>query len=178
MDDPSPRAALGRWLGHAARQWRRAIDEKLEPFGLTEATLWPLLHAARGREPMRQNKLAAKLGIEGSTLVRLIDVLDRAGLIERKTCDDRRAWALHVTPRGRALAEQVEAVANSIRQEVLGSISDEELATTLSVLERICAETGRKPLPGSGAVPLTAIRRTHSRPSRKAADRGHRCDRT
>ena len=79
--------------------------ERLQPFGLTEATLWPLLHVARGSEPMRQNRLAANARHRESTLVRLIDVLDRAGLIERKTCGDRRAWMLQATPRGCALAE-------------------------------------------------------------------------
>jgi len=97
------------------------------------------------------------------------------GLIERKTCDDRGA-GLCKSSRGRALAEQVEAVANSIRQEVLGSISDEELATTLSVLERICAETVESHC-RFGRVPL---RRFDARilAEQESADRGHRCDRT
>jgi MarR family transcriptional regulator for hemolysin len=136
---PNVRQAFGRRLGHTARQWRRAIDRKLQPFGLTEATLWPLLHVVQGREPMRQTRLAATLGIETSTLVRLIDVLDRAGLIERQTCGDRRAWTLHATPRGRALAGQVEEAIGAIRQQVFAGISDADLATTLGVFERISA---------------------------------------
>jgi MarR family transcriptional regulator for hemolysin len=150
---PNVRQAFGRRLGHTARQWRRAIDRKLQPFGLTEATLWPLLHVAQGREPMRQTHLAATLGIETSTLVRLIDVLDRAGLIERQTCGDRRAWTLHATPRGRALAEQVEGTLGAIRQQVLAGISDDELATTLAVFERISASLAARPLPRPDGAP-------------------------
>ena len=156
MDEASPsnpRQAFGRRLGHTARLWRQAIDERLRPFGLTEATLWPLLHVAGGSQPMRQGHLAATLGIESSTLVRLIDALDRAGLLKRQTCGDRRAWTLHATPRGRALAEQVEAAAMGIRQQVLGDITDDELATTLNVLERVCAGTRRKPCPAPEAMP-------------------------
>ena len=133
------RQVFGGRLGNAARQWRRAVDERLQPFGLTEATWLPLLKIAQGGDPMRQKDLADALGIESSTLVRLIDALDQAGLVERQTDDDRRARILHLTARGRALVEQVEAVAAEIRQQVLAAITDEELAMTLSVIERICA---------------------------------------
>jgi MarR family transcriptional regulator for hemolysin len=147
MDDPTPqnvRQAFGRRLGLTARQWRRAIDQRLQPFGLTEATWQPLLYIARSREPMLQKNLAASLGIECSTLVRLIDALDHAGLIERQTGGDRRSRTLHVTPRGRALVEQVEAAAPGIRAQVLADVSDAELATTLSVFEKICAGLTRE----------------------------------
>ena len=88
---------------------------------------------------MRQKDLADSLGIEGSTLVRLIDSLDRAGLIERHPNADRRARTLHLTQRGRELFEQVEAATIAVRQEILDGISDEDLAVTVGVTERICA---------------------------------------
>ncbi len=142
MDESPPlniRQVFGSRLGYTSRQWRRAVDERLQPFGLTEATWLPLLHLARGRTPMRQKDLAESVGIESSTLVRLIDALDQAGLIERRTDGDRRAKILCLTPRGRALVEEVEAAAAAIRQQILASISDEELTMTLSVIDRICA---------------------------------------
>ena len=100
MDESPPlniRQVFGRRLGYTARQWRLAVDERLQPFGLTEATWLPLLHLARGRMPMRQKDLAESVGIESSTLVRLIDALDEAGLIERRTDCDRRARILCLT---------------------------------------------------------------------------------
>ena len=93
--DESPtlniRQIFGSRLAYTARQWRLAVNERLLPFGLTEATWLPLVHLARGRMPMRQKDLAESVGIENSTLVRLIDALDDAGLIERRTDCDRRA---------------------------------------------------------------------------------------
>jgi MarR family transcriptional regulator for hemolysin len=142
MDAPSPpsvRQVFGRRLGHTAKQWRRAMDQRLLQFGLTEATWAALLHVARGSGPMRQKDLAGCLGIESSTLVRLIDALGEAGLIDRRTDGDRRVRTLHLTPRGRLLVAQVEAAAVPIRQQVLAGISDDELASVLSVFERICA---------------------------------------
>lgn len=134
-------------LGCTARHWRRALDERLLPFGLTEATWLPLLYVARGKTPMRQKDLAELVGIEGSTLVRLVDSLDRAGLIERRTGDDRRAKFLCLTPRGRALVEHVEAASATVREEILAGVSDQELAITLSVIERIRAALDRARTP-------------------------------
>jgi len=146
MDASPPlniRQVFGSRLGYTARQWRRAVDERLVPFGLTEATWLPLVHVARGRTPMRQKDLAESIGIEGSTLVRLIDALDHAGLIERRTEGDRRARLIRLTPRGSALVEKVEAVSTAIRRQILAGISDEDLTITLSVIDRICAALTR-----------------------------------
>lgn len=146
--DESPqlniRRLFGSRLGYASRQWRRAVDERLQPFGLTEATWLPLLHIARN-EPLRQKDLAEVVGIECSTLVRLIDALDIAGLIKRvPDGDDRRAKLLSLTSSGRVLLEKVEAATDAIRQQIFEGIGDEELTVALDVIERICARLNRK----------------------------------
>ena len=136
---PDIRQSFGRRLNHTARQWRQVVNNQLAPFGLTEATWLPLMHVARGKVPMRQKDLAESVGIESSTLVRLVDALDQAGLIERQVDEDRRVKNICLTTRGRALVEQMEAVTAAVRRQVLDGISDEELAITLSVIDRIDA---------------------------------------
>ncbi len=103
----------------------------------------PLVDLARCVTPVRQEDLADSIGVEGSTLVRLIDALDRAGLVERQTDGDRRVRFLHLTPRGQALVEQVNAVTEEIRGHVLASVTDEELEAALSVIDRIDAAIRR-----------------------------------
>src|ERR1700684_803342 len=71
-------------IARVARQWRREVDRRLQPFGLTEATWLPLVHLARTPAPMRQKDLAASLVLDGSTVVRLLDALEASGLIERR----------------------------------------------------------------------------------------------
>jgi MarR family transcriptional regulator for hemolysin len=53
-------------IARAGRQWRRAVDRRLQPFGLTEATWLPLIHLARAPVPMRQKDLAASLVLDGA----------------------------------------------------------------------------------------------------------------
>jgi MarR family transcriptional regulator for hemolysin len=121
-----------------AREWRRAVDGRVQAYGLTEATWLPLLRIARSETPMRQNELAASLSLDGSSVVRLLDALEDAGLIER--CEDRadrRAKSLVLTPRGRRTVDQVERVSLEIRNAVLGEVSDEDLGRAFRLLESI-----------------------------------------
>ena len=132
------RASFGSLLSRAARQWRRAADIRLQPFDLTEATWLPLVHIARAPAPPRQKDLAALMSLDGSSVVRLLDNLESAGLIRRKEGDDRRAKIILLTARGRAIADKVETVARRIRGDALAGLSDRDIATTVRVLEHVC----------------------------------------
>ena len=132
------RARLAPLVAHVAREWRRAVDGRLQPYGLTEATWLPLLRIARSETPMRQNELAASLSLDCSSVVRLIDALEDSGLIERcEDREDRRAKSLVLTSRGRRTVDQVERVSQDIRDLVLGEAPDEDLGSALRLLETV-----------------------------------------
>lgn len=133
------RARFGSLLSQAGRSWRRAADRRLEPFGLTEATWLPLLRVSRAGRPMRQKELAASLGLDGSSIVRVLDALEAGGLLARREDpEDRRAKALFLTPAGEAIVEQVEAVALQVREDALAGVPDDEVERAYALLERIC----------------------------------------
>ncbi|MCW0180728.1 MAG: MarR family transcriptional regulator [Zavarzinia sp.] len=138
-ETPDPRPGFGALLGQTARSWRRAVDRGLQPFGLTEATWLPLVHLARTPEPMRQKQIAAVLNLDGSAVVRLLDTLQAAGLIERREDSDRRAKAITLTPAGQRIADKAEAAARQVREGALAGLSDEDLAIAARVLGQICA---------------------------------------
>src|SRR5258708_31877938 len=129
--NPSSRDSFGSLLSRAARQWRRSADLRLQPFDLTEATWLPLVHIARAPAPPRQKDLAASMSLDGSSVVRLLDNLEAAGLIRRKEGEtDRRAKIILLTPRGRAIADQVETGARRIRGDALAGPSGRDIKTT------------------------------------------------
>jgi MarR family transcriptional regulator for hemolysin len=132
------RARFAPLVANVAREWRRAVDARLQVYGLTEATRLPLLRIARSEAPMRQNELAASLSLDGSSVVRLLDALENSGLVER--CEgpaDRRAKSLALTARGRRTVDQVERVSQDIRDLVLGEVADDDLARSLRLLETV-----------------------------------------
>jgi MarR family transcriptional regulator, transcriptional regulator for hemolysin len=127
-------------IGVVARQWRRALDRRLQPFDLTEAMWRPLVQLARQTSPMLQKDLAESLLLDRSTMVRIVGNLEAAGLIERvDDGGDRRAKPLVVTERGRHVARQVEAVAAAIEAELLGDFDPADVASARRVLHRLSA---------------------------------------
>lgn len=56
-----------------------------------------------------QSSLAAKMNIERSTMVPIIDRLEAVGYVERgKKSSDRRAHAIRVTPEGKAVISRLK----------------------------------------------------------------------
>jgi MarR family transcriptional regulator, transcriptional regulator for hemolysin len=136
---------FGSLVARAARQWRRAVDRRLQPFGLTEATWLPLIYLARAPVPMRQKDLAAALTLDGSSVVRLLDALEASELVERREGDgDRRARMIVPTKRGLSIVEQVEAVSREVRNATLTGLSDDELEVSTRVLEQVCLNLARQ----------------------------------
>ncbi|MBE9604684.1 MarR family transcriptional regulator [Acetobacteraceae bacterium H6797] len=132
------RAGFGPLLAQTARQWRRAVDRALEPFGLTEATWLPLIHLARAPVALRQKQLAAALLLDNSAVVRLLDLLEAQGLIERREeASDRRAKAILLTDAGREMVEMVEVAALRVREEALAGVSAEDMAVVMRVLAQV-----------------------------------------
>jgi len=131
-------------IARAGRQWRRAVDRRLQPFGLTEATWLPLIHLARAPVPMRQKELAASLVLDGSSVVRLLDALETAGLIERHEENaDRRAKTITLTARGLTIIDQVEAASREVRNATLIGLSADDLEIASRVLEVVCTNLAK-----------------------------------
>ena len=138
MASKDVRIGFGALATRSTRNWRRAVDRRLQPFGLTEATWLPLLRVARAETPMRQKDLAAALSLDGSSVVRLLDALQASGFVERREEEDRRAKTIVLTALGRRTVERVEWVAAQVCDEALGALGDDEVATAARVLDHIC----------------------------------------
>lgn len=129
---------IGRLITRLARIWRRESDQALSDHGLSYATAIPLLVLSRQGENVRQGVLADELGIEGPSLVRLIDLLQAEGLVERREDPtDRRAKTLHLTKAGEAKVEETNRVLRRVRASLLKDIGADELAITFETLQRI-----------------------------------------
>ncbi|MBK1660937.1 MarR family transcriptional regulator [Paracraurococcus ruber] len=142
MRDGSPLAhtqwRLGILIAQIARRWRARLDQRIAEYGLTEARWLCLLTISRGGEGMTQKDLAARLLIEGPTLVRTLDWLEAEGLVLRREAPhDRRAKTLHLSAKARPLIQRIETAATGVRAEILAGIPDADLAACLSVLERV-----------------------------------------
>lgn len=137
-DDLPPRFRFGIRFSLLARRWRRAIDARLAAAGLSDATWVPLIHLQESGGGLTQKDLAARVGIEGSSLVRLLDILSRNGLIERRVdASDGRARLVHLTDLGLQRITEIRQELARAEEEMLVDLSDEEISAMLSSLEKI-----------------------------------------
>ena len=122
------RLRFGFALVGLARRWRRALDERMGALGLSDAAWPPLVHLDRSGDGITQNELAARCGIDGSSLVRLLDMLGERELIERR---------VFLTAKGRRLLTSVYRVLREAESAMLRDIDDTRLQATLDMFDRI-----------------------------------------
>jgi len=135
---PARSIDFGFRVARIARRFRQAVDAELRVFGLTEATWRPLAYVGKLGGGVRQKELATALSIEGPTLVRLLDNLERRGLIERREDEsDRRARGIYLTRAGRDLAVRVAKVGTEIQERVLAKVPPADLETCLNAMDVI-----------------------------------------
>ncbi|MBN9489420.1 MAG: MarR family transcriptional regulator [Alphaproteobacteria bacterium] len=147
---------FGFSVARIARRLRQAVDAELQVYGLTEATWRPLAYVGRLGGGVRQKELAIALSIEGPSLVRLLDNLERRGLIERREDEtDRRARGIYLTRAGRDLAVRVAKVGTEIQSRLLAKIPLVDLETCQRVLDRIERELEER----QESIPAAVLKR-------------------
>lgn len=118
------------------RQWRRVVDLVLSSHGISEASAAPLLWIGRLGGGVRQVVLANYVGIEGPSLVRLLDQLEGLGLVVRKDDPtDRRAKGLWLTADGEALAARMEETLDELRGRILANVDKADIEAAIRVLQ-------------------------------------------
>lgn len=137
MNSPELQAAFTAELASANRKLRALVDERARDMGLTLSRARLLMQLAKADGPI-QSDLAGLLDIEQPTLVRLLDGLERTGMIERRAAPgDRRARRVFLTSAARAQAEDILAFLTELRAGILDGIEERELEVALRVLTRM-----------------------------------------
>lgn len=130
--------AVSSELVVSARAWRRTADQALSAFGISSSSALPLLLIGRlGDDGVRQVTLAQAAGIEGPSLVRVLDQLCAAQLVRREEDPaDGRAKIVSLTDAGQRMVTTIESQLSDLRARVLEGISAAELETALRVMRR------------------------------------------
>ncbi|MGO9512977.1 MAG: MarR family winged helix-turn-helix transcriptional regulator [Steroidobacteraceae bacterium] len=125
-------------LHSTARAWRQAVDRRLKSLGLSQASWMTIAVAAKARRPLSQSELADRLGVEGATMVAMVDRLVKAGLVVRQSSTaDRRIKRVALTEAGNRLFDTVKNEAAAVRRELLANIDPKKLAAATELLEAL-----------------------------------------
>lgn len=130
----------------AGRQWRKLARHVAAQHGVSEAAAAPLLWIERLGSDVRQNALADAVGIEGASLVRLLDELQGSGLITREPDPaDRRANAVNLTEAGWAVVQEVNGALTALRLEIFADVPRKDIEATLRVFDAIESAASETP---------------------------------
>ncbi|UJX42089.1 MarR family transcriptional regulator [Desulfovibrio sp. JY] len=142
----TPREQLGTAISRAARLMRTRLDERLSPLGLTQAKWLILFYLSNNGGVMPQKDIAECIGVEGPTVVRVLDGLERMGLITRRDQPaDRRSKDVCLTGQAEAIRDEIGRIVAEFRRTLWDGVAEEDLAVCLRVMTRLLANLNASP---------------------------------
>ncbi len=125
--NPSAEVEVAEFAGQLFfRLWRASHTRTaaaLQSIGLTPA-LFAVLNYLQAHEGAIQQQIGSAMKIDPSTMVSLVDQLERAGLAKRRPHpQDRRAREVLITPKGRRTLKRARELAQEVEGDVLQGLS-------------------------------------------------------
>jgi MarR family transcriptional regulator for hemolysin len=135
---------LTRRILFLSRRWLNMIDGSLRVTGDSHARWVTLLWVGMLAGRSNIGELADQVGVELPTLVRLLNRLEKEGLVERRALDgSNRAKTVVLTPKGRRLSAAMNEVVDRARGEFLRDVNEEQLTAALGLLDTLLAKYTR-----------------------------------
>lgn len=136
MNKPS-KNEFGYLLHDVTRQLRKHFDRRATRLQLTRAQ-WRALKVISHREGLSQTDLADFLDMEAIPVGRVIDRLEKAGFVERRSDPaDRRRWRLYLQPKAHAIVDEMEVIAEGLWSDALVGIDRNDFEILLRVLAQL-----------------------------------------
>jgi DNA-binding MarR family transcriptional regulator len=128
------------------RAWS-LLREEIDQYDLTPPQ-FALLAFLWQQDGLTQTELSEKGQIDRTTLGGLIDRLEKVGLVERrKHPQDRRAYMIHLTERGREMEAQLSACAGRALARFTKGLSEQEICELRRMLEILRGDGGVYEIP-------------------------------
>ncbi|MBB5121467.1 hypothetical protein AF335_14060 [Streptomyces eurocidicus] len=130
-------------LARVARVHRAAAGQLLRSLGLHPGQEL-LMMQLWDHGPQPQAQLIERLGLDASTVTRMVQRLEQAGFVRRRRSDtDRRAVLVEATAAAQALQEQVVQAWRELEELTLRGLDDSERAGLAELLSRVEGNLGR-----------------------------------
>ena len=128
---------LGFLLGRAHLAHRSIAERALASFGLG-VKAFGALSVLVDEGPLSQQRLGERQGVDRTTMVAVVDELERLGLVERRRDPaDRRAYSLHATAKGRRVQRQASDAERRAEDEFLAPIAAGDRRHLKDLLRRL-----------------------------------------
>lgn len=130
--------SLGFLVGKTSRKMAQLLACRFKPFDIT-VEQWSVLCRLREQDGITQKELAARAVKDQPTITRILDCLDRKGMVRREAnAEDRRSFLIRITPEGAKMADKLIPLEMQSMKDIMNGLSPERIAAfreTLRLLE-------------------------------------------
>lgn len=104
------------------------------------AASWALLEYLNAQGPTRVSDIAARHGVDVSSVTPRLQRLEQAGLVSREHLPtDARVWLISITQRGIDALERIHAARRELITQELANVGEAEIELASDVLDRVAA---------------------------------------
>ena len=137
-----PNNLLNDSLAYVIKRAQVRCDEALVSYldrGLTPARFAAL--STVGANPgISQTALGGLLNIAGASVVKVVDELERTGLLRRESSSDRRVYALQLTEKGAADLARYQASVQAFEKQIASRLTREERSQLIALLSKVAPD--------------------------------------
>ncbi len=132
---------LGYWLRCLSNFVSHSFAERLEKQGVSVAQ-WVVLRSLYDRGGLTLNEAAAQVGVDKSTLSRMVERLVQKGWVDRSEGQDRRSLGLALTAPGKKLVLQAASSADENDEAFFHTLSAKQREEFLATIKRLLSANG------------------------------------
>jgi DNA-binding MarR family transcriptional regulator len=144
MNEPVPshlEAHLGYWLRCLSNFVSHSFSERLAVQDVSVAQ-WVVLRTLFDSDGLTLNQAAARIGVDKSTLSRMIERLLQKNLVNRTEGRDRRSVGLSLTPAGKKLVRELAKLADENDHAFFHTLSARQREEFLATIKQLLTANG------------------------------------
>ncbi|MCM3338316.1 MarR family transcriptional regulator [Paenibacillus sp. MER TA 81-3] len=129
--------SIGFAMGVTYRKLSNLLQQRLKEYDITPEQ-WSVLYQIGRGNGLIQKEIAERSGKDKPTTTRILDHLERKGLIYKKTGEnDRRSFLVNITDKGRLLIQETTPIEQQVAEDIKQCVSQEEYDVLMELLLRI-----------------------------------------
>src|SRR5258708_1794783 len=132
---------LGYWLRCLSNFVSHSFAERLETQDVSVAQ-WVVLRTLYSSSGVTLNQAAQEVGVDKSSLSRMVERLVHKGLVNRLEGDDRRSVGLSLTASGRKIVPQLAALADENDDAFFETLSLKQREELLKTIKHLLTANG------------------------------------
>ncbi|KSU83280.1 MarR family transcriptional regulator [Fictibacillus enclensis] len=127
MDSPNQHVSIGFLMNQTSRKIIHLLMHRFREYDVTPEQ-WSVLYQLHKGRGINQKELARRTAKDQPTTARILDLLIKKDLIQKQMSEnDRRAFIVSLSDKGREITEQIAPIEESTMNEVVAGLEPKQI---------------------------------------------------